>query len=441
MNSLLLSPSDVLFFRDGRPMGGSLAGHGSAWPLPNVVNAALHAALHRSDIRGHEHRVVNSGDVTEERVRTFGSLVSAGPFPVKEGAWWFARPADAQAEGSAEVTYGPNLGMVGSSSLPKPLRYGVCNQQPPSKDNLPEPWMDSQAWNAYLTGQGSPGSKHFARDEAFSDTEHAYGIAIEPESGTVVEGQFYSASYLRLKDRVSLGVLAKTHEKSASGGREDLIPRLFPTKDGESHIVVGGQQRVCRVNPGTDNPLPRGLADAFIEMNGKMLVKWVLLSAAIWPEIQGGTAKSGVTIQPHTGGWLPNWISPNTGEVLLKTRGERSRKGRGAVNVDGGKIGARLVASIVPKPIPVTGWGLAHHRADHGAKSTHLAVPAGAVYYFEADDTDQAKALAKALNWNGDQEKGTDIINRRSTLMGEKGFGIGVCGTWKPYQRNEQKTT
>jgi len=38
MNCILLEPTDVLFFRDGRPMAGSLAGHGAAWPLPNVVN-------------------------------------------------------------------------------------------------------------------------------------------------------------------------------------------------------------------------------------------------------------------------------------------------------------------------------------------------------------------------------------------------------------------
>jgi hypothetical protein len=50
MNTILLQPTDVLFFRDGRPMTGSLAGHGDAWPLPNVINAAFHAALHRAQL-------------------------------------------------------------------------------------------------------------------------------------------------------------------------------------------------------------------------------------------------------------------------------------------------------------------------------------------------------------------------------------------------------
>ena len=75
-----------------------------------------------------------------------------------------------------------------------------------------------------------------------------------------------------------------------------------------------------------------------------------------------------------------------------------------------------------------------------GAKSTHLAVPADAVYYFEAgpnpelDTTaeQEAQKLAAALNWHGDTA-GTTIKNRRSTLLGEKGFGLGVCGTWRFY--------
>src|SRR6266571_5292044 len=100
MNTILLQPTDVLFFRDGRPMEGSLAGHGAAWPLPHITNAALHAALHRgfpvdatelnhgeSTTRygDHLHRVVRRGTAQEaERHRRFGSLATAGPFPVRQ---------------------------------------------------------------------------------------------------------------------------------------------------------------------------------------------------------------------------------------------------------------------------------------------------------------------------------------------------------------------
>jgi hypothetical protein len=63
-----------------------------------------------------------------------------------------------------------------------------------------------------------------------------------------------------------------------------------------------------------------------------------------------------------------------------------------------------------------------------------LAVPAGAVYYFEADSVDEGpRRTPPALNWHGAQAAGiAAVVNRRSSLLGEKGFGLGVCGTWKP---------
>ena len=45
---------------------------------------------------------------------------------------------------------------------------------------------------------------------------------------------------------------------------------------------------------------------------------------------------------------------------------------------------------------------------------------------------DEAGKLATALNWHGATE-GKEIKNRRSTLLGEKGYGLGVCGTWRFY--------
>ena len=102
-----------------------------------------------------------------------------------------------------------------------------------------------------------------------------------------------------------------------------------------------------------------------------------------------------------------------------------------------------LVAARIPKPIVLTGWTGRRHLLAHeknsdgtdltpGPRRTLLAVPAGAVYYFQADSEDDARALADALNWHGTGDNQT-IANRRSTLMGEKGFGLGVCGTWNFY--------
>jgi len=457
LHQILLRPSDVLFFRDGRPMSGSLAGHTAAWPLPDVTNHALHAALHRAGLTDvHQHRGAGGTD----RNRQFGSLKTAGPFPVSDcGHWYFPRPRDAQQAGCISVTLRPVAALPGlptedpwlTSSLPDPLEYAVANTQPPSKEAGGEPWISSAAFNAYLrdsTGPSKP-SVHpdqparFLTDAQVADTEHSIGIAIDPVTGTTgqgdAKGRIYSAHYLRLREGIQLGLFAEAMDKlNGQEPRRDLLVELIRTQP--QAIIVGGQQRICSASLSTAAsplPLPQGLnaATDFKPLaNGKFGVKWILLTPAIWPEISGST-KDGRPMNPHTGGWLPNWIDAATGKVLLKAgeRGNRSYNGKHSRGfAEGGvDISAHLVAAIIPKPIVVTGWATATNDDPKGggAKSTHLAVPAGAVYYFEASSPEEAVQLSNALNWHA-SDPGR-IHNRRSTLMGEKGFGLGVCGTWK----------
>ncbi|MGB9603805.1 MAG: type III-B CRISPR module-associated Cmr3 family protein, partial [Limisphaerales bacterium] len=98
--------------------------------------------------------------------------------------------------------------------------------------------------------------------------------------------------------------------------------------------------------------------------------------------------------------------------------------------------------ALVPKPVVVTGWTVGDEDTGEkaGAMSAHLAVPAGSVYYFEADSEQDAANLANALNWHDRPDAkdfGKTIKNRRSTLLGEKGFGLGVCGTFEFFSKNQ----
>ena len=465
MKTILLRPTDVLFFRDGRPMEGSLSGHGAAWPLPHVISGAFHAALHRADIKEvHSHRRGRAGKYDDtQRDRKFGSLITAGPFPFlmagsrtnggpKSPGWYFPRPLDL-----LDSTLGPAL--LPSQQIPRengslaaPLNYAVANVLPPQKDRTTTDWLSRDAFEAYI--QETKGIEaNGVNDRDVFDQEHHIGIGIDAETQTTgqgeAEGKIYSAHYLRLRDEWRLGVFARALDKGHSD--QDLLNVLF--ENGSRQIIVGGQQRVCTVEfaeqEGSNQarlPLPLGISTGFRSANGKIRVKWVLLSPAIWPEITAGVTKKDATVarHGHPGGWLPNWIDAENGNVLLRSVTAEERKQRRSDNYDGRgyrsernaeEINAKLVAAIVPKPIPVTGWALPSETADHpegGAKSTHLAVPAGAVYYFEADTVEDAERLANALNWHG-ASKGVEIKNRRSTLLGEKGFGLGVCGTWRFY--------
>jgi len=336
-----------------------------------------------------------------------------------------------------------------SSSLPDPLEYAVANHLPPSKDNQARPWLCAAAYADYLAGSGRKATASEAlNDSAFSDADATVGIAIDAETGTTGQGEavgkIYSARYLRLRDAWRLGVFAKTDEKNpGSPQRTDLIRGLLREP---RQLLVGGQQRMCTAElqpAGTRLPLPYGRANGFSKSGGKWLVKWVLLSPAIWPEIPA-ESNDGRSMTPHCGGWLPNWVRQSDGQVMLRS-GDRQRRSYAGKHTrgfgaDSKEIAARLVAALVPKPITVTGWALAVEGAASevraaGAKSTLLAVPAGAVYYFEAEPDagggpGNAVGLASVLNWHGSDTNPTTIRNRRSTLMGEKGFGLGVCGTW-----------
>jgi hypothetical protein len=327
----------------------------------------------------------------------------------------------------------------------------VANRLPPSKDHRAKAWLSTAAYAAYLTNDPSDRSDQSdpsdsLDDSAFCDPEATVGIAIDPATGTTghgeAAGKIYSARYLRLREGWRLGVFAKTGEKNGGESREDLIPQLL---NRPCQLLVGGQQRLCTATriQLASLPLPRGKTSGFTEHNRKHLVKWILLSPAIWPEIEANEEKG---IPHHPGGWLPNWVRESDGQVMLRS-GQRQRRSYNGKHTRGyaegsQEIVAKLVAAVVPKPIPVTGWALANDadRPEGGAKSTHLAVPAGAVYYFEADSAEQ---LAAALNWHGplanpsdpsDPSNYTTIHNRRSTLLGEKGFGLGVCGTWQFYR-------
>lgn len=492
MHSLLLAPTDVLFFRDGRPMGGASSGHGAAWPLPTVTNAALHAALWRSGLAAsaHDHqRKLARDQRSTARAERFGSLTTAGPFPVctsgQAHTWFFPRPLDADfapdspsvignCPSSIQTLAAPTAPLPGSAAS-NPLPFTVASLVPRTKDT-PLPWWSEGAWNTYL-GTAQRGhtpeernlnARPFAkRDTDFADTEHTVGIGIDPATGTQDGERIYSAHYLRLRDGWRLGLFAATAEKYADesrrGQRHDLIADLFTA---DHHLLVGGQQRLCTADlfpcvPGQRLPLPLGQTSSFAAAKlpslpdlspdqPKHLVKWVLLSPAIFPRIEKGTTKEGDPILPHSGGWLPTWVKDDdTRSVLLRAPlpprdvAVLSRDAYRALVRDQPPIPARLVAALVGKPIPVTGWSLGTpDNADTearaaGAKPTHLAVPAGSVYYFACDTAEAAAQLAAALNWHGDTA-GTAIRNRRSTLLGEKGFGLGVCATWTPHPGSQK---
>lgn len=428
MKQLLLQPLDVLFFRDGRPMMGANPGRGARVPMQHVISGALHTAFRRAypeegSLPGeHLHQTRHKGE-RGNRSERFGSLCSAGPFPVKEDKWYFPRPLDLGKTQTIPSMF-PHVGVSGHdcNSGPKLMLHPVVNAHPPSKEDKPGPWLSREGWQAYLQNKEVENpSMHILGNHAFYDIENAVGIGMNEETGTVAEGKIYSAEYMRLQEEARLGILAEMQLKSSG---EDGIDQLFPS---QNSITVGGQMRICRVQKSeaaTPLQLPVGP-----EVSGT-LVKWILLTPAIFQSLSGQHV--------HTGGWLPTWINPDSGEVQLLD-GPGAGKARRKGLTPGKPIRAKLVSARIGAPEIITGWS-DHPRSEkeqnRGSKSTLLAVPAGSVYYFEAEDESQAQKLADALNWHGKDKQATTLINRRSGMLGAKGYGLGVCSEWKAYEKS-----
>ncbi len=466
MPTYKIIPQDLLFFRDGRPMeaGAGSGGHGARWPEPSILFDALHAALHRAfpERTGWEHRHdygrSSHRPYGGDSAHRFGSLATAGPFPSLDSAgrkWLFPKPSDVtRAEGVAPEVLRPLRENGGSSDLPAPLLYALGNPAKSTKTD-PKPWWSKAAMESYLGAAEQPEnilwhSELFDHQDLFA-AEWTTGIGIDATTGTQDGERIYSAEYLRLKEGAAMNLHATMPMKNGQPGTpvERLNQLFFENRT----IIVGGQQRACQVED--SQGILRQLLPRSAPVAGDRL-KWVLLSPAVFPFIlEKQDAAS--PISEHPGGWLPNWIAPRDGyavqqggrtvqvgrgQVLLKASIPRNRQSREAWRAavrQAEFLDCRLVAARIPKPMVLTGWSERLHlqaggQAVHGPRPALLAVPAGTVYYFEGSDAAQ---LADALSWHGSREENPNrdhIANRRSTLLGEKGFGLGVCGAWDFYE-------
>jgi len=405
-------PADTLFCRDQRPLAaGHSFGHGANWPLPTVLHSAIRTALLRHRPDGLPPRKGQPGRPHKGKEKFVASqlyqwLNLRGPFPLDEkGVMYFPIPRDLVPNGdgtvaclqvieNAEGTGGNKL-----NNLPEPLTHLAASFAVPSKAKLPE-WISEDDYANYLAGNLTALPEH----EPLWDSEHRIGVAIDPATHTAEDGKLYAAEHLRLRDGVKLrfAVSEDPHKKESA----DISDKI---------LQLGGEQRFGQVAAVKGElKLPE------TAITGS-LIKWVLLTPAIFVH-----------------GWRPGWIDDN-GNVKLRvvdkaTRAERRRPRYDDPNWKYAeaddkteKIGAKLVAACVGKPQVVGGWDVLHESKDKegnikygGGKATHLAVPSGSVYYFRADCPEEATKLAGVLQGRC-----------KSDFFGEKGLGLGVCGTWK----------
>lgn len=423
--NLKLIPRDLLFMRDARPMEASDAGLGANWPRPDQLWNAFMSAFWRQwperniAIEGQKH-TVNDRDKHKDNEFRFGALLTAGPFPCMEedgkDTCFFPCPLDLGINENHELLPMKIQKVEKGTNLPKPLNYVFVS--PVLGKETPPQWIDAETYRKYLANKIV---KVPEKAPELYDTERNIGIAIDPERGSTIEHKLYQAEYLRLRKEVFLAAIASCDLKAKF--IEDKVDILGKFLAATHEMILGGQQGVVtleKVNASFTLPtLPQYPAAA--DSEGPVFLRWTLLTPAVFQEIGA-----------HCGGWLPTWVNAETGQVMLRALGEKTERRPGETREQwrarcrGEAItGATLVGARIGKPIYFSGWKTGCND-DNAPKPTYAAVPAGSVYLFECKNDKVAKQLWGVLNATNEQG---EILNRRSGLFGEKGFGLGVCST------------
>lgn len=389
-----LVPRDVLFFRDARPMEASDAGLGAHWPRPDQMYHAIHAALlqtwpalqewESADGQKHTFRdkrcVENAGskDKNGDSTCRFGSLKVMGPFPKKGEDVFLPCPLD----------WGMRLVRCEGTNLPTPLTHGFLPKTQ-EKKSFPA-WIPVSAWKAYAEGK-APESEEYP---TLFGTERNIGIAIDSQTGTVVDGKLYQAEYLRLASDVSMVCAAECVVKQRRGLN---LTDVFSLGKAPQQLIFGGQQGMMWMK---ESEAGEWLLEPQISSE---YVRWTLISPALF-----------------TQGWKPGWLSED-GRVMLPRKtverqdGESRSDWKRRQAQAGIGFEAKLIAARIGKPLVFSGWNV----QAGGPKATQMAVPAGASYVFQCSSISEAKALAAVLQ----------APIRRSDYFGEKGYGIGFCSS------------
>lgn len=400
-----VQPRDTLFFRGAKPMGASAIGEGANWPMPSVYHQAMLSAFHEKwpQLQSWEHGHTKGNEKNPGSSCRFGGLQTVGVFPERDGRLYFPLPADVQFlnNDSDELCVLEPRRLEGKGDLPNPLQMGLFKpENAEATKRTPGRWISFADLIAYLDGKPLADRK----TKPLFDAESRPGIGIDASTGTTGDGQFYMAESLRLRPGVALKAFATCGQVRYRDEKEpdDVLRRFF--SGSSASFVFGGQRGIAHLQGVRDSETARQVFSPAAPQG--RFIKWVTLTPSIF-----------------TGGWLPNWIDPQAGSIRAMETSKPARQpgeSRKAWRARFGKkpIPGKLVAARIPKPIPYSGWKA--QCGSEGPRPTRLCVPAGAVYYFEVPEGEKPQPLVRFLNGR-----------RKSDIAAEKGFGFGLCGTWR----------
>ena len=376
--TILLTPIDAWFFRDGRPYNQGESGQTDVRSLfppfaPTVVGTLRAALAVGQGWNGRESWANELHPILGNGFDDLGQLQFHGPFLVRDGKCLFPVPlhllghaADhatlAQPFWSPSAFLAPKLvGPVLESDL-GPVRFPVPIRSKGQRGQLKEPtglWATAAGYSRILRGE-LPDAESLVPSIALWKTEQRVGLARNHDRRAAEEGALYSPEYVRLFRGVELATVVEGIPANW------LLPDL---------IAFGSESRLAHCLIRSDElPLPQSPVDMIRESN-RFTVS--LLSPLCLP-------------------------TDSSGRLSLSLPGECFP----------GVAGATIVSACVGKPVQIGGW--------NSLKREPLPLipylPAGSTWFCEANPA----ALDSILALHGRH------IGERTPY----GFGQIALGAW-----------
>jgi CRISPR-associated protein Cmr3 len=347
MSWILVEPGDVWSFRDGRPLlsGGGYITHSLFPPAPLTVQGAIRSLiLGHSDVGWASFREQTTPQAralgqtigypaSEGREASLGAFAMHGPFLARheDGTWvrYVPVPADVRRTKQRPPSYfalQPVRGQDFAANWPVDSLQPLWPRQEDGLEVVEEPrWLSEWALDDYLNNL--PFSALVA-DELYN-AEPRLGIALDYSQRRPYQGMLYQVEFVRPKDQVGLLVWLS-----------DFVN--LPAPQGTMRIGGEGRSAHYRILPDREVKVDAGLGQAVHRF------RLVFLTPTFFD-----------------GGWQP--IDGNAGWSRLL----------------GGPV--RLVSAALGRPQRIGGWDIAARGGRGWHKPMRAYVPAGSVYFFEAD--------------------------------------------------------
>ena len=376
-----LAPLEPLTARDSRPQ--SVGGHTLDSIPPGVVAGAVRTALW------------NAG---EKNPTVLKSVAVRGTLPVWKNKLYLPRPLDALVgpDDSKHDTcfrlrphkYPDDQGLycadgsllAKAAAWEKPFRFCAMKE---TKDAF-KPGKMAPYWTAELIARWLSDDKEtaniLARLEketltAFAKDKRVH-VSINPATGTARQGILFDSTALDFVEEKAYASreLTVAVEYPDTFPADKILPATFTA-------TVGGDRHLARFTaaPGDDKLFPR------VELKAPTKQLRMLLATPAY----------------FSQGWLPDWISPETGIGTIP-------------NSD---IAVHLVSAITERWRPISGWD--YDKEHFGPKPMRRMVPEGSVYFFETDTDITAEQIAPL-----------QLRSVCGTQDDRDGLGLAVWGNW-----------